>query len=97
MQLRPGSILLDVCGGMGRVARRLGPAVGRDGLVISIETVPFLVDRAQGFAAAMDMANVQFRVGLAQRLPLPDASVDAAVNEWTGAIWELGLGPAMIG
>lgn len=97
LKLRPGSILLDVCGGLGRVARRLAPAVGTEGLVISIEMDRCLVDRARGFAAAMKMANVQFRVGVAQRIPLPDATVDAAVNEWTGAIWELGLGSTMIG
>src|SRR5207245_11670511 len=36
------------------------------------------------------------RAGLAQRIPLPDCTVDAAVNEWTGGIWELGIGPAMV-
>jgi lysyl-tRNA synthetase class 2 len=40
--------------------------------------------------------NLQFRPGLAQRLPLPDGSVDAAVSEWTGEIWRLGIGPAMV-
>ncbi|MBB4263634.1 hypothetical protein GGD64_007704 [Bradyrhizobium sp. CIR3A] len=35
--LKPGSIVVDVCGGLGRVARRLSPAVGEDGLVISVE------------------------------------------------------------
>lgn len=96
LKLEAGSVLLDVCGGMGRVARRLAPAVGLTGLVISVEAVPCLVDRARRFAAEMSFDNVQFRVGVAQRIPLPDASVDAAVNEWTGAIWELGHGPAMI-
>jgi SAM-dependent methyltransferase len=95
--VQPGQVLLDVCGGLGRVARRIAPAVGREGLVISIEMDPHLVDRARGFAAALEMPQVQFRIGVAQRLPLPGASVDAAVNEWTGAIWELGLGPVMIG
>jgi SAM-dependent methyltransferase len=96
LDLREGSLLLDVCGGLGRVARRLAPAVGATGLVVSVEMDPCLVDRARGFVAAPGTGNVQFRVGIAQRIPLPDAAVDAAVNEWTGAIWELGLGPAMV-
>jgi ubiquinone/menaquinone biosynthesis C-methylase UbiE len=94
--LAPGSSIVDVCGGMGRVARRLSAAVGPDGMVISIEMRRVLSERARRFAQEGNFTNLQFRPGLAQRLPLPDRTVDAAVNEWTGAIWELGLGPAMV-
>jgi SAM-dependent methyltransferase len=94
--LRAGSYLVDVCGGLGRVARRLAPAVGPDGLVISIEMLRLLSERARHFACERNITNLQFRPGLAQRIALPDQSVDAAVNEWTGAIWELGIGPAMV-
>ena len=96
MLLRPGSVVVDVCGGLGRVARRLAPAVGDEGLIISIEMLRCLTDRAQKFAGERNVNNVHFRTGLAQRLPLPDCAVDAAVNEWSGGIWELGLGSAMV-
>lgn len=96
LQLRPGSTIVDVCGGLGRVARRLAPAVGADGVIISIELRRLMTERARRFAYERDAMNLQFRPGLAQRLPLPDRSVDAAVNEWTGVIWVLGLGPAMV-
>lgn len=94
--LRPGSVVVDVCGGLGRVARRLSPAVGEDGLIISIEMFRCLSDRARRFACERGITNVHFRPGLAQRIPLPDVTADAAVNEWTGGIWELGLGPTMV-
>lgn len=94
--LRPGSVVVDVCGGLGRVARRLSPAVGDEGHVISLEMFRCLSDRARRFAWERGYTNLHFRPGLAQRIPLPDASADAAVNEWTGAIWELGIGPTMI-
>lgn len=94
--LVPGHTVVDFCGGLGRVARRLGPAVGAQGTIISIEMRRFLSERARRFAYERRLVNLEFRPGLAQRVPLPDASVDAAVNEWTGAIWELGLGPAMV-
>lgn len=94
--LRPGSIVVDVCGGIGRVARRLAPAVGHDGLIVSIEMLRHLSDRARHFACEKNLTNLQFRTGLAQRIPLPDAVADAVVNEWTGGIWELGLGPKMV-
>jgi ubiquinone/menaquinone biosynthesis C-methylase UbiE len=96
LRLRPGSFLVDVCGGLGRVARRLAPAVGQEGLIISIEMLRCLSDRARHFAVERNVTNVQFRTGLAQRIPLPDHAVDAAVNEWTGGIWELGIGAAMV-
>jgi len=94
--LGPGSVVVDVCGGNGRVARRLSPLVGHRGLVISIEMLRCVTDRARRFASERGFTNLQFRTGLAQRIPLPDATVDAAVNEWTGAIWQLGLGSAMV-
>ena len=96
LRLGPGRTIVDLCGGLGRVARRLAPTVGLEGTVISIEMRRFLTERARRFAYERKLTNLQFRPGLAERLPLPDSSVDAAVNEWTGAIWDLGLGPAMV-
>ncbi|WGS47904.1 methyltransferase domain-containing protein (plasmid) [Burkholderia sp. JSH-S8] len=96
LDLGPGSVVVDVCGGNGRVARRLSPLVGPDGLVISIEMLRCVTDRARRFVCEQGYVNVQFRSGLAQRISLREGSADAAVNEWTGAIWQLGLGPAMV-
>lgn len=90
-------IVVDVCGGNGRVARRLAPLLGADGLVVSVEMLHCVSERARRFACELGVTNVQFRTGLAQRIPFPDGAADAAVNEWTGAIWELGLGAAMVG
>jgi SAM-dependent methyltransferase len=96
LRVKPGSSIVDVCGGLGRVARRLSPVVGPNGLIISIELRRFLTERARVFSCQANFTNLQFRPGRAERLPLANSSVDAAVNEWTGAIWELGFGPAMI-
>lgn len=96
LKLAADSTVVDVCGGNGRVARRLAPLLGPDGLVISVEMLRCVTDSARSFACARDVTNVAFRTGLTQRLPLPDGMADAAVNEWTGAIWQLGLGPAML-
>lgn len=96
LRVGPGSVIVDVCGGNGRVARRLSPLVGNDGVVISVEMLRCVTDRARRFACELGFTNLQFRTGLAQRIPLPDATADAAVNEWTGAIWQLGLGPEMV-
>jgi SAM-dependent methyltransferase len=84
--LGEGVILADIAGGFGRVARRLAPHVGRTGHVISVEKEPLFSSRAAAFAAELGVNQVQFRVGLCQRVPLPDASVDAVVMEWAGEI-----------
>lgn len=96
LQIRSGSTVVDVCGGLGRVARRLAPAVGEDGLIISIEMLRCVSGRARNFACEKGITNIDFRPGLAQRLPLPDGTMDAAVNEWTAGIWQLGLGAPMV-
>lgn len=96
LQLGPGSTIADVAGGVGRVARRLRPAIGAGGRIVSIELRRPLTELARRFACEQDALNLQFRPGNARRLPLPDGSVDAAVSEWTGTIWRLGIGPAMV-
>lgn len=94
--LVPGSRLVDVCGGNGRVARRLSNSVGQEGLIVSVEMLRCVTERARRFATEGGFTNLQFRTGIAERLSLPDGVADAAVNEWTGAIWQLGQGFAMV-
>lgn len=89
--LRDGSVLADIAGGFGRVARRLAPHVGPRGAVISVEKEPIFVSRARRFAAELGARTVQFRIGLCQRLPIADHAVDAAVMEWAGEIHRVGL------
>jgi SAM-dependent methyltransferase len=49
------------------------------------------MDRGRQFAAEGGYHGIQLRRGLAQRTPLPDASVDAAFMEWPGALMRAGL------
>jgi SAM-dependent methyltransferase len=96
LNIRAGSLVVDFAGGNGRVARRLSPLVGKDGLIISVEMLPCVTDCARRFANDLGFKNLQFRTGLVERIPLPDGAADAAVNEWTGAIWQLDLGHSML-
>jgi SAM-dependent methyltransferase len=89
--LGDGSVLADIAGGFGRVARRLAPHVGSRGAVISVEKEAIFVSRARRFAAELGVRTVQFRIGLCQRIPIADHSVDAAVMEWAGEIQRTGL------
>ncbi|MEO8699559.1 MAG: methyltransferase domain-containing protein [Kofleriaceae bacterium] len=89
LELADGSIVADIAGGFGRVARRLAPHVGATGMVISVEKEPSFSSRARRFAIASNV--IQFRVGLCQRIAIASNSVDAAVLEWGGEIQRTGL------
>lgn len=77
--LAPGRVIADVCGGYGRVARRLAPFVGKSGTIISIDRDASVVDRARDMA--LEVPSIDLRRGDATRLPLPDNSVDGAILE----------------
>jgi demethylmenaquinone methyltransferase/2-methoxy-6-polyprenyl-1,4-benzoquinol methylase len=82
--LRPGQAVLDVAGGTGDIAQRVierwgGPeaAVAAGGRVIVCDLTPDMV--ALGRDRAIDrgwLAGIEWVVGDAERLPLPDDSVD---------------------
>lgn len=77
---RPGQRVVDVAGGTGDVALRIARRIGRQepGRVIVCDINPSMV--AMGRDRALDRAIVEaiaWVVGDAERLPLPDRSVDA--------------------
>lgn len=78
LTLRPWQAVLDVASGPGTTARLLATEYGVR--ATGIDLSPANVDRAAA-AAAADLPGVRFQVGDAERLPLPDASVDAVVCE----------------
>lgn len=86
-----GAIVLDVAGGLGRVARRLAARLGAKTTIISVDKEPIIVGRARRFASELGYSSIDFQVGLAQRLPLAGGSVDAAVLEWGGEIYRDGV------
>jgi len=55
-----------------------------------------LKNQALKILSVLPMIGLAACVSSSAAGPLPDAAVDAAVNEWTGGIWELGIGPAMV-
>jgi len=77
LALRPGQAVLDVASGPGTTARLL--ATEHQVRVTGVDLSVANVDRATRGAAGLDGAR--FQVGDAERLPLPDASVDAVVCE----------------
>jgi len=78
--LRPGETVLDLGSGAGMdsilAARRVGPA----GRVIGVDMTEEMLQKARANARAVGTANVEFRHGEADRLPVPDGAVDVVIS-----------------
>ncbi|MFI5044249.1 MAG: methyltransferase domain-containing protein [Acidimicrobiales bacterium] len=93
---RPGETALDVGCGVGDVATELAVAVGEGGAVIAIDASDAMLGAARRRAEAMGV-DVDFRVGDATAIDLPDDAVDVVrcervlqwVPEYEGAISEM--------
>jgi SAM-dependent methyltransferase len=77
--LRRGDVVLDVGCGAGLDALLAATRVGPGGRVIGLDMTPAMLDRARRHAAAMGLGGVEWREGLMEALPLPDAAVDVVV------------------
>jgi arsenite methyltransferase len=80
LDLREGETVLDLGSGGGidcfLAARRVGPT----GHVIGVDMTPEMIARARRNATAAGIANVEFRLGEIEHLPVADSSVDAVIS-----------------
>ncbi|WP_058282231.1 methyltransferase domain-containing protein [Ruegeria denitrificans] len=74
----PGETILDVGCGNGMLTAELARAVGSDGYVIGIDPSEDMTAAAR--ERCSDYANVEFRAGAANSLPIEDESADKAVS-----------------
>jgi len=75
-----GETVLDLGSGAGVDVFLAAREVGPEGRVIGVDMTPAMIDRARANAAREGFANVEFRLGEIEHLPLPDASVDVIVS-----------------
>jgi len=79
--LRLGETVLDIGCGAGFdtliAARQVGATTGR---VISVDMTPAMLDKAAAGAREVAVANIEFREGLAEALPVDDASIDVVIS-----------------
>jgi SAM-dependent methyltransferase len=77
---REGYTVLDLgCGGgldVFLAARSVGPA----GNVIGVDADAAVIEQARGFAAEGGFANVEFRVGAMEQLPVDEGSIDVVIS-----------------
>jgi SAM-dependent methyltransferase len=79
---RPGETLLELAAGVGDTGFLAAERVGPQGLVISSDFSPAMVEAARHRGAELAVTGVEFRVLDAQALDLPEDSIDAVVCRW---------------
>jgi arsenite methyltransferase len=78
--LAQGEVVLDLGSGAGFDAFLASRRVGPTGRVIGVDMTPEMLERARGLALKHGYANVEFRQGDIEQLPVDDASVDVIIS-----------------
>ncbi len=82
--LTGGEVLLDLGSGTGVECLVAAPLVGPEGLVIGVDMLEPMLDRARRGADAVEARlgyrNVTFRHGMLEQLPVEDDSVDVVIS-----------------
>ena len=78
--LEAGQTVLDLGSGGGFDSLLAAREVGESGQVIGVDMTPEMVDRARENADKNDTANVSFRLGEIEHLPVADGTVDVIIS-----------------
>lgn len=78
--LRPGEVILDLGSGGGLDCFLAARQVGPEGRVIGVDMTEEMLTRARTQAERLGLANVEFRRGLIEALPVADSSVDVVLS-----------------
>ena len=79
-RLRPGERVVDVGSGAGFDSFIAAGQVGSDGRVVGVDMTAEMLAKARASAQALGLDQVEFRGGLAEHLPVPDAWADAVIS-----------------
>lgn len=79
---QPGQTVLELAGGAGDTGFTAALLLGPEGLLISSDFAPEMVEAARRRGAELGLENVEYRVLDAQALDLPDGSVDGVLCRW---------------
>jgi SAM-dependent methyltransferase len=78
--IRPGETILDLGSGGGFDCFLAARQTGTTGLVIGVDMTPDMISKARANAAKGGHANVEFRLGEIENLPVADRSVDLILS-----------------
>jgi SAM-dependent methyltransferase len=78
--LQPGDQVVDVACGAGLDSLIAARMVAPQGRVIGIDMTAAMLEKARQSAAAVGLANLEFRAGYAEALPVPAAWADVVIS-----------------
>lgn len=78
--INTGETVVDIGSGSGFDALIAAQLVGPDGRVVGIDMTPEMRQKATAGANAIGAGNIDFREGMAEKLPLPDGFADVIIS-----------------
>ncbi|MES9996225.1 arsenite methyltransferase [Desulfovibrio aminophilus] len=78
--LQPGEVVVDLGSGGGFDCFLAARQVGERGRVIGVDMTPEMVEKARRNARSAQCANVSFRLGEIEHLPVPDGLADVVLS-----------------
>ena len=78
--LQPGQTVLDLGSGAGLDCFFAAQKVGETGHVIGVDMTPEMIERARSSAKRLNLANVEFRQGYLEELPVESNTVDVIIS-----------------
>ena len=78
--IREGETIVDLGSGGGIDVFLASRRVGDSGKVIGLDMTPEMIQKARSSAERANLANVEFRLGEIENLPLDDGSVDVIIS-----------------
>jgi arsenite methyltransferase len=78
--VKPGETVLDLGSGAGIDCFLAARETGAAGHVIGVDMTPAMLERARANRGKGDYANVEFRLGEIEHLPVADATVDVIIS-----------------
>jgi SAM-dependent methyltransferase len=79
---QPGQTILELSAGLGETGFLAAPLLGSGGILITSDREPAMLEAAARVAADRGLENTEFLVLDAERIDLPDASVDGVLNRF---------------
>ena len=77
---RPGETVIDIGAGSGMDTFLAAKTVGADGKVIAVDMTEAMLRRGRDNATLTGLTQIEYRAGLAESLPVDDASADVVIS-----------------
>lgn len=77
---QPGETVVDIGAGSGLDTFLAARVVGRSGRVIAVDMNDAMLERGRENVALTGMTQIEYRKGLAEALPLPDATANLVIS-----------------